>query len=1651
MTPDDHDAAAADRDRDARERADLEADRDGGTTDRGRAGGVSGVIGTLADRLRDRLGRDWGDCRTCGRPTRSHRLGSGVQCHRCYVAGERVALADGGDDLDAETVRALLERERIDPDTATVAQAIGAVDELTLDDRPLVATVLDGDDATTGSYPSDSNDTPPRGVTSEAPGDDQGAVDNPDSTREQPADKRGISDTRTAEHDGSEGATGLSSEDNPGGVTDETGNASASDDRRDRRDHRATDPADDESLGAGDTNRVRHTSDPGDVEDDTSTDERDTAGSGPTAQDKPGETDTRDHDDHDDERADHDLELTETRERDPVDTAGADDPDALDPDAGYLDVFRTAQRAHGSERWEYVTEDELRAALDRVGHADLLDRGILARGTDWRTVDFADDGDDDPDHRYYYVPAAPDPDPAEFRRFHDCLMAAAPDGYQPYYFRVEPVGKAPDTRYGSWKDEVNRLSFDGALAHMEDGGNVGIAGTPDGPLVNIDVDDGEATTPDDLPETLRAISRSRTGWHGWGFNPAADIPNLPTDDLGEVRTDWQYVVAPGSFVACAPEEIPDDADRPGYYTVENEAPVPTITFDDLPEAFREWENDRDETHPPTDAETGADLVDRGDDQDDQDDQDDDTDHDTASDVFDVDAGDVVRSEGGDTDVSERWTSLFHGSDTSANMSVSDKGRLQCWRHNVAHGGLQALATLSKHSPSGDRACRQIGTGHTHSNAGGCRYAGDWRLIWWAWEYAKGNGYLDDDGPIPFRALVNLAVRDDALDVDREDLVERETDDGGTYLGFPDAGAYNAALDHVRDEYDRDPGRVYAETGQDTSAEYHDVETCRPPRTDRDTADVEAIRDDLTGARYDRFVDADGPVIWADEPGTGKTTSAAIAADHRDRPHAVLAPDHEKAREFVTDEPTPDASEYFHLKGGEQKRHDVCMDADHADRDCPDHPSGACPHMCPVYDLDPDHPTRQAYEALTNEFGPRRAHFLLADDLHEHAGHDEDGRGPWLKQYDRLDHQDYVVGVHQYQTLKSVRDGRDLIVDEHPGADSVATERDLSVEDLVRMATALDEIGDVTREDLLGVFATWAREVIDAITTEGDADLAALDPPAVAPHATTTREAVGVPGDGHYRECDRIDEALARAKLTYHESLLSRITSDRLEWNEAPFAFDALLAAAAEAGLDAPACRRAIAAPDLLDACPRCGDDLDTRDGARTCPECTWHEHEDLLVPGDTEQRAIAWIGTDDQGRPAALATRRLPLSADLPDDPLVLNATPDGEPVAYLYDVDPADVTVEGDPPLAVENLHMTQVLTGQYHWNTIKQTDSLRDRIETTIGNLDGVHGDVLAGGRIAAHETLSIPDGVEWLNYHAARGKNRPEYDAAVAVGAPHPDVEDLRRDARLLAQGTDARVGGDEHSTRRDAPNPPVYRKLEFVDETGDGRAVPTKHYTGLVGRLFRQARERELEQFVHRVRPLLADETKHVYLLTNVPTRLPVDEVCSFDELTNPLQALLPVPAGALTLADHIRDVATGEAPNGFRAETLVGRDEDGRPTWKVDELHRLARAYGTDVSERTVRRWVNALVDVGLLDDGEYEPREGVPYRADPSTLTPALSVLSSNAGVEVAVQRRLRRLIEESTTPLEWLAAARDALALDGDRCRRDTPPPGGTAGANPG
>jgi len=252
-------------------------------------------------------------------------------------------------------------------------------------------------------------------------------------------------------------------------------------------------------------------------------------------------------------------------------------------------------------------------------------------------------------------------------------------------------------------------------------------------------------------------------------------------------------------------------------------------------------------------------------------------------------------------------------------------------------------------------------------------------------------------------------------------------------------------------------------------------------------------------------------------------------------------------------------------------------------------------------------------------------------------------------------------------------------------------------------------------------------------------------------------------------------------------------------------------------------------------------------------------------------------------------------------------------------------------------------------------------------------------------------------------------------------------------LLGQGAaDVRVGGEEYSTRQET-EPPVWRKLLYEDDAGDGRAIATKDFSGLVGDLWRETREKELVQAVHRIRPLLADDTKHAYLLTNVPTEIPIDELATFEELADPIEAMLPVPEGAVDLLEAVHDTVAGDGPDGFRADQLVDERDDGTIANKVEGYHRLARLSGLDVTQRTVYDWVHALEDIGLLEPERYEQHAGVSYAVEFATLKSALSVLTNNAGFEVALKRRLRSLLAESGSGLGWLDWARDAFTLHGD------------------
>jgi putative DNA primase/helicase len=144
-------------------------------------------------------------------------------------------------------------------------------------------------------------------------------------------------------------------------------------------------------------------------------------------------------------------------------------------------------------------------------------------------------------------------DPTEFKKFYSLLMSNAPKGnkpFSPFLFPCEKGGKEPVPGI-SWKK--NKKSFSQALKLMEKGYNIGIAGTDADSLCILDVDDMTQVPLEEIKWTLAVISRKRIGRHYYYFSPDLSAKkNVATSDAGELRSSWQYVLAPGSYVRKEP-------------------------------------------------------------------------------------------------------------------------------------------------------------------------------------------------------------------------------------------------------------------------------------------------------------------------------------------------------------------------------------------------------------------------------------------------------------------------------------------------------------------------------------------------------------------------------------------------------------------------------------------------------------------------------------------------------------------------------------------------------------------------------------------------------------------------------------------------------------------------------------------------------------------------------------------------------------------------------------------------------------------------------------------------------------------------------------------------------------------------------------------
>lgn len=380
----------------------------------------------------------------------------------------------------------------------------------------------------------------------------------------------------------------------------------------------------------------------------------------------------------------------------------------------------------------------------------------------------------------------------EFARFYDKLLKNAPEKYTPWIFPVVQKGKAPDTRM-SWKATPARLTRAQADERLSQGYNVGISGRKDDRLILVDIDD--PSIEDELKNTLKIRSRSRTGTHAfyWAAPDDEKLPaNIPTKK-GEVRSSDQYVVAPGSYVPCTEEElngkiedgditqemkrkVMNDSDR-GMYTLDNNKDIATIRFNELPQVFQDHETS-DKERKKQKEEAYADTSDFNPEQVESNGE--------RSALYDLQIEDVAPNG-----YTKRDPHPTHGSttyqETGTGNWIINNGLGHCWRHLVSLNAIQYLTVKQ-----GYFTCQEAGTPHKNSSQAASKIIGDDKSIWIAWQYAKKHGYIPEDDRVPVRALHHLAREHELCPEDQ--IPEQGTEET---LPYP---AYKRALEIIEDEY-----------------------------------------------------------------------------------------------------------------------------------------------------------------------------------------------------------------------------------------------------------------------------------------------------------------------------------------------------------------------------------------------------------------------------------------------------------------------------------------------------------------------------------------------------------------------------------------------------------------------------------------------------------------------------------------------------------------------------------------------------------------------------------------------------------------------------------------------------------------------------------
>jgi len=309
----------------------------------------------------------------------------------------------------------------------------------------------------------------------------------------------------------------------------------------------------------------------------------------------------------------------------------------------------------------------------------------------------------------------------EFEKFYALLMQNAPEDYTPWFFPCKPNRKDPSpaailkidkSSNGSWHHESARLSKEQCIEHIKQGYNIGISARKDDILIIGDIDDKKYF--EQLPKnTLTVTSRKREGWHffGWNKDDTAKI-NLPTDS-GEMRSNNQYVLSPGSFV---PTENNNNQDA-GYYTVKGTMQPRLMSFEDLPQFFKDKQRENIEIETKIKQKEEFKGYTGG----------------KYDELFKLKVSDIV----GLIPQSKRVSHPLHESETRSNFSLSSDGSLgHCWRHMVSLNAVQYLCV-----EAGYAKCEDAGT--PHKGRGLSKIRGDKQAFEVAYKLAIEKGLIKE--------------------------------------------------------------------------------------------------------------------------------------------------------------------------------------------------------------------------------------------------------------------------------------------------------------------------------------------------------------------------------------------------------------------------------------------------------------------------------------------------------------------------------------------------------------------------------------------------------------------------------------------------------------------------------------------------------------------------------------------------------------------------------------------------------------------------------------------------------------------------------------------------------------------------------------------